>query len=87
LTEVIQLLGDSQNLSAIKTLLNELGYSHKHRGISKEAFNDFRASLISYLKANVSWGDNIEAAWNEALDNAYFISFQASTEIQFIKFL
>jgi hemoglobin-like flavoprotein len=77
LNEVIQLSGDSQNLPAVKTVLNELGYAHKRRGIPKDAFNDFRASLISYLKANVSWGDNVEAAWNDALDNCLAIVFSS----------
>lgn len=77
MSEVIHLLGDASTLPAIKTILNELGYSHKRRGISKEAFNDFRSALISYLKANVSWGENVESAWNTALDNSFAIVFSS----------
>lgn len=75
LGEAIQLLGNPENLPAIKKILNDLGASLKDRGISKEAFSDFRASLLSFLKANVSWGDNIEVAWNKALDNSLAIVF------------
>jgi hemoglobin-like flavoprotein len=77
LSEVIQLIGVEQNLPAIKTILNELGYTHKNRGITKEAFNAFRTSLISYLSHNVSWGDNVATAWNDGLDIAYNIIFSA----------
>jgi NADPH-dependent ferric siderophore reductase len=96
LSEVIQLLGDEATLPAIKTILNELGYSHKRRGIPKEAFIDFKTALIAYLKEHVSWGENIEAAWNNAIEKkkkkkkkitAWLLSSQAWTETQFTKML
>lgn len=36
----------------------------------QETFADFQSSFISYLKAYVSWIDNVEHAWNDAFENA-----------------
>jgi hemoglobin-like flavoprotein len=75
LTEVIDLAGNEATAPALKTVLNELGSSHKRRGIPKEAFADFKGSLIAYLKEHVSWGDNISHAWDRAFENSYTILF------------
>jgi hypothetical protein len=74
-SEYINLLGTNGGQPAIKTILNEMGYNHKNRGIPKEQFNEFRGSLFGYLKAHVSWGDNVEHAWNDAFDKMYFVIF------------
>nr|BAO18437.1 globin [Polypedilum nubifer] len=75
ISEVVALAGNQAALPAVKTLVNELGQNHKNRGITEAQFNEFRTALTSYVSANAPWGDNVAAAWNQALDNVYFIIF------------
>nr|BAO18434.1 globin [Polypedilum nubifer] len=74
-SEVLALAGNSATVPAIKTLVNQLGQNHKNRGVTKDQFNEFRASLTSYVSGHAPWGDNVAAAWNHALDNVYEIIF------------
>jgi hemoglobin-like flavoprotein len=74
-SEYIALLGKEATQPAIKTILNEMGYNHKNRGITKEQFNEFETALIAYLKTQVSWGDNVEKAWGDAFDKMYYVIF------------
>jgi hemoglobin-like flavoprotein len=74
-SQYIELLGRTQTQPAIKTVLNELGSTHKDRGITKEQFNEFETGLIAYLKEHVSWGDNVQKAWEDTFDKAYFVIF------------
>ena len=74
-TEYIELLGQENTQAAIKTILNEMGHNHADRGVTKEQFNEFKNSLFDYLKGQVSWGDNVEHAWNDAFDKMYFVIF------------
>lgn len=74
-TEYIDLLGYESTQPAIKTLLNEMGRNHADRGITKAQFNAFRSSVFKYMKAHVSWGDNVEHAWNDAFDKMYYVIF------------
>nr|AAB58935.1 globin XI [Chironomus thummi thummi] len=76
-SEISALQPDESGISAAKTLINALGASHRGRGISKAQFNEFRASLITYLSQNVSWGDNVAQAWEKGFNNVYFILFNA----------
>ena len=77
LSEVIELSGNAAAGPALKTVLHTLGSDHKRRGIPKESFADFRSSFLEYAKGHVSWGDNVEAVWNKAFDNAFEIFFEA----------
>ncbi|XP_070504409.1 globin CTT-VIIA-like [Chironomus tepperi] len=72
-SEIIGLIGNVENRPAVETLVGQLSASHKTRGIPTAQFGEFRASLVAYLQANVSWGDNVAAAWNQALDNFFFV--------------
>ncbi|CAG9801291.1 unnamed protein product [Chironomus riparius] len=74
-SKIATLAGDPSNLPASKTLMNELGSSHKSRGIQKEFFNKFRASLDDFMQRQSSWNDNAAAVWNKASDNFYFVLF------------
>nr|BAO18438.1 globin [Polypedilum nubifer] len=74
-SEVLALAGNPAAQPAVKTLVNQLGQNHKNRGISKEQFNEFRSSLTDFLASHATWGDNVAAAWNQALDNVYAIIF------------
>nr|CAA39725.1 ORF E [Chironomus tentans] len=76
-SEIIALVGNESNAPAVQTLVGQLAASHKARGISQAQFNEFRASLVSYLQANVAWGDNVAAAWTQGLDNIYGLLFAA----------
>nr|CAA39721.1 ORF A [Chironomus tentans] len=72
-SEIIGLTGNAANAPALQTLVGQLAASHKARGIPTAQFGEFRTSLVAYLQANVSWGDNVAAAWNQALDNLFFV--------------
>ncbi|XP_070504418.1 globin CTT-VIIB-8-like [Chironomus tepperi] len=78
-SEVIALSGDSSNAAAVNSLVTRLGQDHQTRGVTRAQFNEFRAAFLAYLQANVSFGDNVAAAWNQALDNTYAIAFQTLT--------
>jgi hypothetical protein len=54
-----------------------LGSDHKRRGIPKESFADFETAFLSYLKANVAYGDNVEAAWKTAFENSFTVMFES----------
>ncbi|XP_070504386.1 globin CTT-VIIB-3-like [Chironomus tepperi] len=73
LSEVIALSGNASNAAAVQSLVSKLGDDHKARGVSAAQFGEFRTALVSYLSSKVSWGDNVAAAWNKALDNTYAI--------------
>jgi len=76
-SEIIALIGNQSNAPALQTLIGQLAASHKARGISQAQFNEFRASLIVYLQANVAWSDATAAAWTQGLDNVYGQLFAA----------
>ncbi|XP_070504438.1 globin CTT-VIII-like [Chironomus tepperi] len=74
-SKIASLAGDPNNIPASKTLMNELGSSHKSRGIQKEFFNKFRTSLDGFMKRQSSWNDDTAAVWNKASNNFYFVLF------------
>jgi hemoglobin-like flavoprotein len=76
LSEVVSLSGSENNLAAVHTLVTKLGKDHKARGVTKAQFGEFRTALVEYLSSHVSWGQNVEAAWNHALDNTMAIAFK-----------
>lgn len=76
LSEVVSLSGAENNLAAVHTLVTKLGKDHKARGVTKAEFTNFRTALVSYLSSHVSWGENVAAAWNHALDNTMAIAFK-----------
>ncbi|KAG5676922.1 hypothetical protein PVAND_006719 [Polypedilum vanderplanki] len=72
----IDLLGNESNSGAIKTILNELGQRHRDRGASKEQFNEFKTSVLKYVKEHASgWNDASGSAWDKAFDDMYKIVF------------
>ena len=72
--EYIGLLGSEANSPAVKTILNQLGQTHRNRGISKAQFGEFRTAFIAYLSSNVSgYNANVAQAWNDAFDAIYTI--------------
>ena len=79
LSEIIALTGNESNAPAINTLVTQLGSDHQARGVTRAQFGEFRTALFAYLQANVSWGDNVAAAWNQAVDNVFAIAFQTLT--------
>ena len=76
-SKIASLTGDPNNIPASKTLLNELAASHRSRGINKEFFNKFRASLDGFMERQSSWDENSATVWKKASDNFYFILFSA----------
>jgi len=74
LSEVIALSGNPANAASVQSLVSKLGDDHKARGVSAAQFGEFRTALVAYLQAHVSWGDNVAAAWNKALDNTMAIA-------------
>lgn len=73
--QYVSLLGNDANLPAINTIFNEMGVNHRNRGIPRSQFVEFRTALTNYLQANVSWGDNVAAAWNAAFDQMFNIIY------------
>jgi hypothetical protein len=71
LSEVISLIGSESTQPAINTILAEFSTSHKNRGIPLAQIEEFRATLIDYVKAHTSWGDNVAAAWEQATGNVF----------------
>jgi hypothetical protein len=74
-SEVIGLMGNSANMPAMETLIKEMAANHKTRGIPKAQFNEFRASLVAYLKTHTSFDGPTEAAWTQGLDNTFNMIF------------
>lgn len=75
-SKYIDLLGNEANTPAIKTLLNELGQSHRNRGATKEQFEKFKSSVANYIKEHSgAWSDATGAAWNKAFQEMYAIVF------------
>lgn len=75
ITEVIDLMGNDANIPAIKTLVNGMANNHKARGVTKTQFGEFKTALMSYLKGHVAWGDNVETAYSQGIDNIYEMIF------------
>lgn len=77
-SQYITLLGSQDTQAAIKTILNDLGSTHRTRGIPKEMFNEFRTALFSYLKTNAAgWNDDAAHAWGDAFDKMYYVVFNS----------
>lgn len=68
-------MGNAANMPAMETLIKKMAADHKARGIPKAQFNEFRASLVSYLQENVSWNDKLGNAWTQGLDNTFNMIF------------
>jgi hypothetical protein len=63
MSEVIALFSNDSNLPAIKTVINQLGTSHKERGVTGKNFDDFHKALHTYLPTNTKWNDKVEESW------------------------
>nr|AAC46979.1 Kc HbVIIB-b [Kiefferulus sp. 'cornishi'] len=77
LSEVISLSGNEANAVAIQNIVSKFGADHNARGVTKAQFGEFRTALFAYLQAHVSWGDNVAAAWNQAVDNVFVVAFKS----------
>ena len=75
LNQYVGLLGNDAYLPAITTIFSEMGSNHANRGVSKAQFGEFKTALIGYMKGHVSWGANVEHAWNDAFDQMYGFVF------------
>nr|BAO18448.1 globin [Polypedilum nubifer] len=75
--EFIALLGHENTQPAIKTILNQLGQTHRNRGITKQQFEEFHDSLTVYLKGHTNWNAAASQAWDDAFDKMYFVVFSA----------
>ena len=64
MTEVISLLGNPDNLPAIKSLLTKLGKDHKGRGITVKQFDEFHVAFHTFLHTHSAWNDNVDATWH-----------------------
>jgi hypothetical protein len=71
MSEIIGLMGNEATQPAIKTILGEFSSNHKRRGIPTAQMAEFRTALFDYIKAHTSFGDNVAAAWNQAMDNVF----------------
>lgn len=77
-SEYIILLGQQDTQSAIKTVLNDLGQTHRNRGIPKDLFEKFQIATMKYLNAHATgYNADVEHAWNDAFDKMYYVIFSA----------
>lgn len=77
-SEYITLLGQENTQAAIKTVLNDLGQTHRNRGIPKDLFNEFRVSVTKYVQTHATgFNDDAAHAWADAFDKMYFVIFSA----------
>jgi Globin len=77
-SEYITLLGSENTQGAIKSILNQLGNTHRYRGIPKDLFNKFRSSVFKYVKTHATgFNDAAAHAWDDAFDKAYYVIFSA----------
>ncbi|XP_070504387.1 globin CTT-X-like [Chironomus tepperi] len=74
--EYVALLGSEANQPAIKSLLHNLGTSHKGRGVVASQFSGFRDSMTNYLKAYSNWNADVSDSWDDAFDKAYAVIFE-----------
>lgn len=85
ISDFVNLLGNDANEAAIKKLGNQLGQTLKNHKVLKKHLNEFRRTLINYVKVKTSecarngnarlLFDNIEGGWNQAADYVYEIIF------------
>ena len=75
ISQYVGLLGNDAYLPAVNTMFSEMGSNHANRGVSKAQFGEFKDALIGYMKGHVSWGANVEQAWNDTFDQMYGIVF------------
>lgn len=75
ITEIMDLIGDDANIPTIKSKVNIMANNHKARGVTKAQFGEFKTALMSYMKAHVAWGDNVETAFSQGMDNIYEMIF------------
>jgi len=76
LSEILALTGNPSNMPAVKTLLNQLGESHRNRGITR-SIDDFHKALIAYIQTHGTWSDEISTAWDHADINMHKILYAA----------
>ncbi|CAG9801288.1 unnamed protein product [Chironomus riparius] len=70
-SELIPIIEGKPNVASSKFLIDNLAGTHKARGVTKDQFNKFRASLTNYIEDNVPLGKNVSAVWQKALDGVY----------------
>nr|BAO18446.1 globin [Polypedilum nubifer] len=68
-------LGDDGNDAHIRDMLNEMGKKHAVRGVTREQFQAFRKSALTYIKGHVEWSEPLGAAWKLAFDKMYEVVF------------
>lgn len=62
-------------MEEIVKILNEMGKSHKRRGISKKAFIELRVVIVEILLQACHLDDEGTEAWNCLLDTVYHVIF------------
>lgn len=77
ISEILILAGNPSNMSTVKTLLNQLGKSHRNRGITRSEFDDFHKALIAYIQTHGTWNDEISTAWDHVEINMHKILYAA----------
>jgi hypothetical protein len=75
MSNIITLIGSPDNRGAIEYLLKELAHVHVERQATTALFGEFKLGFLDYLSKHMTWGDNVKAAWEHAIDNVYEIIF------------
>ncbi|CAG9801279.1 unnamed protein product [Chironomus riparius] len=66
-SEVMDLLGNDANTPTILAKAKDFGKSHKSR-TSPAQLDNFRKSLVVYLKGATKWDSAVESSWAPVLD-------------------
>lgn len=75
---VMDLLGNDANTPKIVESAKGLAKSHKNRATPAQ-FDNFRKTLVVYLKGSTKWDANVESSWNAVLDSVFSL---LKTELQ-----
>lgn len=75
LSSAIDCLGKQGGMEEIIKLLNEMGKSHKRRGISKKAFVELRTILVEVLSHVCHLDEEGVQAYNDLFDTIFHIVF------------
>ncbi|XP_070504423.1 globin CTT-I/CTT-IA-like [Chironomus tepperi] len=66
-SNVMDLLGNDANTATIVAKAKDLGKTHKSRATAGQ-FDNFRKTLVVWLKGATTWDSNVESSWNAVLD-------------------
>jgi hypothetical protein len=71
----VDCLGKDGGLEEIVRMLNDMGKSHRRRGIPKKAFVELREVLVDVLVKVCHLDEEGKSAWNDLIDVVFHVVF------------